>query len=161
MPRYYVTRSGAEKLQAKKQELQQKLKKTQGQKGEAAEVGGNVWHDNFSFEQLGRDEQMLNKQITDLNAILVSLVIVDMPKDCSVLTIGHIARLNVDGQPKTIIVGGFNEGDTNADPPVLSYTAPLVAPFTGQEVGHEATIDLPGGKKVVVLESIELQQRPR
>src|SRR5258708_6166435 len=104
-----------------------KLKTTQGQKGEAAEVGGNQWHDNFAFEQLMRDEQMINTQIAELNEKIGQMAIVEAaPEDTDKLRIGHLVVLNVDDETKEYLVGGFEDSEPEATPPVISYLAPLI-----------------------------------
>ena len=160
MPKLYFTRSGVERIARQKQELFEKLKSIQGQKGEAAEVGGNQWHDNFSFEQLSRDEQMLNAQIREINEKTSNMVVVDeAPADISKLRIGHIATLDVDGEIKTYLVGGFEDSDTDVNPPIISYLAPLVRPFIGQEQGHTVRLQIAGNSKRVTLEDISVSKK--
>ncbi len=159
MAKLYFTRAGADRITRQKQELISKLKSTQGQKGEAAEIGGNQWHDNFSFEQLMREEQMLNAQIAEINEKIGNMTVVDeAPVDIDKLRIGHIAVLDVEGEPKTYLVGGFEDSDTSADPPVISYLAPLIRQFIGKEQGHAAKVQIAGKLKQVTLEDIKLKQ---
>ena len=157
MPKLYFTRTGADRIVLRKQELIDKLKSTQGQKGEAAEVGGNQWHDNFSFEQLMRDEQMLNVQIAEISAKINEMVIVDeAPADVSQLRIGHIAVLDVEGDVKVYKVGGFEDSESATNPPIISYLAPLIRPFIGKEQGYSARVSIAGKVKLITLEEIRL-----
>jgi transcription elongation GreA/GreB family factor len=160
MKQVFVTKKGLQALEARRLELMEKLKTVQGQKGEAAEVGGNVWHDNFAFEELVRQENSLNKQIQDVGVLLkVATIVPDVPQDASTLQVGHIAHLYVeeDDATRVVVVGGFGESDLNVTPPVIEYGAPLLAPFYGHEEGHEATVQLGGVSKNVILETIELR----
>lgn len=160
MSNLYFTRTGADRIMRRKNELFAKLKSTQGQKGEAAEVGGNQWHDNFSFEQLMRDEQMINSQISDLNKKIAEMVVVDeAPTDTNKLRIGHIAVLDVDGEAKTYQVGGFEDSEVSTDPPIISYLAPLIRQFIGKEQGHTARVQIAGKLKRVTLEDIQLSKK--
>lgn len=139
-----------------------KLKDVQAQKGEAAEVGGNQWHDNFSFEQLCRDEVVANKQISDVSKQLSQVIEVSAsPVDVETLKIGHIAHLYIeeDDETKIVIVGGLCESDLTVNPQVIEYIAPLLLPFFGQSEGYEHKIQLRGGTRTVVLEKIELRGR--
>lgn len=158
----YFTRSGADRIMRRKGELFSKLKLTQGQKGEAAEIGGNQWHDNFSFEQLCREEQMLNTQISEINAKISEMVVVeDAPVDTTQLRIGHIAVLDVDGEVKTYQVGGFEDSEASTNPPIISYLAPLIRPFIGKEQGHTVKLQIAGSLKQVTLDDIQLSKKER
>lgn len=153
----YFTRAGADRITRQKNELLNKLKATQGQKGEAAEVGGNQWHDNFSFEQLTRDEQMLNRQIADINEKMSQMTIVDeAPADISKLRIGHIAVLDVDGEQLVYLVGGYEDSDPKTTPPVISYLAPLISRFIGKEQGFTSRVPIANKIKQVTLEEIRM-----
>ncbi|MBI3952495.1 MAG: hypothetical protein HY336_00895 [Candidatus Doudnabacteria bacterium] len=134
-----------------------KLKATQGQKGEAAEVGGNVWHDNFTFEQLMRDEDMINAQIAEVNRKIGQMVVIDQPPESTdKLRIGHMALVSIEGELREYLVGGFEDSEPTASPPVISYLAPLIQPFIGKEEGHSVKIDVGGKRKQVTLERIRM-----
>lgn len=161
MKQIFVTKKGLQALEAKRIELMGKLKAVQGQKGEAAEVGGNVWHDNFAFEELVRQENTLNKQLRDTRKELDAVKMVsDTPSDTETLQVGHIAHLYIedDDTTKVFVVGGYGESDLNAEPPIIEYNAPILKPFFGQEEEYEAIIQLGGVCKNVVLETIELRR---
>jgi transcription elongation GreA/GreB family factor len=156
MPKLYFTRAGADRITRQKLDLMDKLKDKQSQKGEAAEVGGNQWHDNFSFEQLMRDEQMVNSQIANINEKLASMQVVEeAPTDTTQLRIGHIAVLDVGGETKTYQIGGYEDSSAETDPPIVSYLAPVVRQFIGKEQGHVATVQIAGKPKQVSLEEIK------
>lgn len=158
MKKLYFTKAGAERMFQEKEDLFQKLRETQGQKGEAAEVGGNQWHDNFSFEELVRQEFMLNKQITELNKKIEEMVILsEMSKDTSHLRIGHIAVLDVGGIIKKVKIGGYGDYDLKADPPTIAYNAPLVSQLFGEEQGSQSSVRIEGAMKAVTLEDILLE----
>lgn len=160
MKRILVTRKGFQALEKKRLKFIEKLKDVQGQKGEAAAIGGNAWHDNFAFEDLVRQENMLNKQIQDAGQIIrMSVIVSDVPQGTKTLQIGHVAHLYIenDDKVKVVIVGGFGESDLNANPPVIDYSAPILKPFYGCEEGYEAIVQLGGVNKNIVLKTIELR----
>jgi len=160
MKQIFVTKQGLGMLQARRDEYFERLRAVQGQKGEAAEVGGNVWHDNFAFEELVRQENMLSKQIQDVGDMLkIATMVPDQPADTRALQIGHVVSLyfEEDDAIKEYQVGGFGESNLDAQPPLIEYSAPLLAPFFGHEVGHEATVQLGGVSKHVHLEAIQLR----
>lgn len=154
-----VTRNGYNRLIAKKQELFDQLKETQGKKGEAAEVGGNVWHDNFSFEDLCRQEMMLNKRIADISAQISRSEFVEGPVGNQFLQIGHIALLEFDdGEEREYEISGFGETDLNANPPKVEYLAPIVRKFVGAEIDTSADVEIGGKVRKITLVEIKRKE---
>lgn len=159
MKKIFATRNGRQALEARRQDLVDKLKDIQRQKGPAVEEG--TWHDNFSFEQLIREENAVSKQLRDIRDILDAVTIVpDTPTGTETLQIGHVAHLYIedDDVTKVIVVGGFGESNLTITPPVIDYTAPLLEPFYGHKKGHEAPVQLGGVSKTVILETIALKE---
>lgn len=159
MKKIFATRKGRQALEERRQDLVDKLKDIQKQKGPAVEEG--TWHDNFSFEQLIREENAVSKQLRDIRDTLDAVVIVpDTPKGKDTLQIGHVAHLYIedDNVTKVVVVGGFGESNLTITPPVIDYTAPLLEPFYGHGEGHEASVQLGGVSKNVILETIELKE---
>lgn len=162
MNKIFVTKKGFQALERKRLKFIERLRDVQGQKGEAAAIGGNAWHDNFAFEDLVRQENMLNKQIQDIGRIIRMTVIVsDVPQGTKILQIGHVAHLYIenDNIVKVVAVGGFGESDLDANPPVIDYGAPILKPFYGHEEGYEAIVQLGGVNKSVILKTIEIRSK--
>lgn len=159
MKRIFVTRNGLKDLELRRLRFIDELKTVQGQKGNAAEVGGNVWHDNFAFEELVRQENILNKQLQDIRNLLdAAQVVSGAPCDVRVLQIGHIAHLDIEEEGiRKLLVGGFGESDLTVSPPMVEYNAPIMKPFFGHEAGHEATVRINGVDKYIILKAIELK----
>ena len=150
-----ITKEGLKKLLAKKEKLFKELKKIQGKKGEAAEIGGNAWHDNFSFEELERQERMLNKRIADISDIINRAELVEPPLNNEFLQIGHIAILEFnDGSEKKFEIVGFGETDLEASPPKIEYLAPLVRNLLGAEIGTTVKANIGGKMKNITLVNI-------
>lgn len=160
MSKLYFTRVGAERIMRQKQQLLEELKSTQKQKGEAVKSGGNEWHDNFSFEQLTLSEQRISVQISEINEKISKMLIIDrVSPDTSRLRLGHVATLNIEGEEKTFLIGGFEDFDMESTPPVVSYLAPIVSQFIGEERGHVAGVEVGGSIKFIMLQDIRLQQK--
>lgn len=58
--------------------LEEKLAELRKFKGEVAVHEGNVWHDNFTFEQAENEERMLMKEISNRYQLLAEAEIVEM-----------------------------------------------------------------------------------
>lgn len=156
MPSIYVTRRGRELLNERLNEAIEKLRQTQGQKGEAYDVGGDNWHDNFAFEELSRQEMMFNRQISVIRALQNQQVLVSEPSDNDHVQIGHTISLeSEDGTVREFRVAGYGETDLLSKPPALEYGAPIIFPFMGMEVGTEALVQIKGKQTTIVLTAIK------
>lgn len=150
-----VTVEGYKKLSKRKEDFFKQLKETQGKKGEAAEIGGNQWHDNFSFEELCRQEMMLNNRIAQINAHINSAEVVGEPFDDEILQIGHVAILEFDdGDEREYEIVGFGESEIKATPPKVEYLAPVVCKFVGRSVGATAKVEIGGKVREITLVEI-------
>lgn len=154
-----VTRAGYEKLLAERQNLYDQLRNIQGQKGEAADVGGNAWHDNFSFEELVRQETMTNASIGLLQKKMAEMTMVDKPRGNDILQIGHHAVITFeDGEERTYEIAGYGESNLDSQPPKLEYLAPIIRPFFAKEIGTEAKITIQGVARSAELTAIKMPE---
>ncbi len=145
MASVYVTRNGFELLNQRLADAVAKLKHAQSQKAEAADVGGDNWHDNFAFEDLLRQEMMHNKQIADIRAVQNQLVYVEEPRNTNSVQVGHVITIeDENGSVKEFRVGGYGETDLHSVPPMLEYGAPVISPFMGMSVGAEVEVQIKG-----------------
>jgi transcription elongation GreA/GreB family factor len=153
----YFTRKGADRIAKQRQALIDEFIDKQGQKGEAAEVGGNQWHDNFAFEQLSRDGDMLTTQIRIISEKIRNMMVVDdAPRDTSRLRIGHQVRLTVGQEEKICVVGGYEDSEPESTPPIVSYLAPMVAKLIGKEEGDSVEVTIGGQLKEITIVEISL-----
>jgi hypothetical protein len=137
----------------------EKLKYAQSQKAEAADVGGDNWHDNFAFEDLLRQEMMHNKQIADIRAIQNQLILVEYPRDIDTVQIGHIITVeDEEASVKDFRVGGYGETNLQSTPPTLEYGAPVISPFMGMSVGAEADVQIRGKITSLLLTQIRMEE---
>lgn len=158
----YFTKSGIEKAEGVKQKFFDELKRIQNGKGEAAEVGGNQWHDNFSFEQLCRDEVMINKRISELLGDLKRAVIVDeTPQDNSLVRIGTVVHLYNETDEKELVyqIGGHGDTNLEANPSIIAYNAPIIRPFFLQGEGTTKKVSIRNRIVEISIEKIELKEK--
>ncbi len=155
MDRIKVTKTGYDVLIQKKDELINRLREAQTAKGLAAASDSNSWHDNSEFELHAHNEMMLNTEVAQLIKIIEAIQVVGMPEQNDTAEIGHVITLLFsDGIEKIYEVGGYGEGDLCCSPPRLSYTAPLISQFIGQQKGHSTIVLLNGKQHSVVLAHI-------
>ena len=71
-----LTEEGLQKLKDRFRNLIKEYMEVSATKGEAAELGGDVWHDNPAFEEVEHRQTMIQKQIADLSEQLRNAEIV-------------------------------------------------------------------------------------
>jgi transcription elongation factor GreA len=146
MKRYILTEEGYKKLQEEIKRTEEELRKVLFAKGEAAEVGGNVWHDNFSFEQLVREEQMLSKKLKELKQKLNNAEIIKMSdlKDTGVARLGSKVIVEYeDGRQREFIISDPEITDPSKG--IISYQSPIGKALLGAKEGDEREY-IAGGK---------------
>lgn len=64
-------------------------------KGEAAENEGDVWHDNFAFEQTEIEERMLIKQISEMREAYSNIEVVNEVYNVEIVQLGNIVTVEL------------------------------------------------------------------
>lgn len=150
-----LTKKGLENAQSNLRVLEQKLKDVLAQKGEAAETGGNVWHDNFAFEDLIREEQMLKSQINDLKQLIKDAEIVEEDAAGEIVGIGSrvILTFNGEKQKSEYQITGLME--SNPQENRIAYDSPLGNAILGAHKGEIREFIAGKNKKLVQIIDIK------
>ncbi len=132
------TEAGIEKLHSEIKMLEHRLSQVVGGKGEAAQQG-NLWHDNFAWEQLEREERILRRQLTDKRSLLRRAQLIERNRDIDgTVDIGTRVEVELDdGDVLNVTIGGHGERDPSAG--VISYQSPLAAAIKGAREGEVRT----------------------
>jgi transcription elongation factor GreA len=136
-----LTRAGLQKLKEKIRKTEDELKETLRAKGEAAETGGNVWHDNFSFEQLAEKARGLSQRLAELKNQLANAEVAapgyktSSPSGSEVKISSSVSIAFEDGTEKTFTVGDPETADPEKG--VISYESPLGKALIGGKTGEE------------------------
>jgi len=153
---YILTKTGFQKLQKEIEKVKKELREVSFAKGEAAETGGNVWHDNFAFEQLTRQEAMLSKRLADLQERLRNAKVVDDKdiKSSLEVRLGSTVIIEFeDGKQKRFTI--CDPETTNPSKGLISYQSPIGAALLGAVKGEERSFQV--GGKIVKVKIIKLQ----
>lgn len=142
----YFTAPGLDKMREQAEELEQKLRNLEAQISEAAEVGGNQWHDNFSYEQLTQQIRAMDQRLRDVRRLLNQAVLAERA-DGSVVTIGTKVKIDFGGEKEEWFVGGFGESDPDNN--IIAYNTPLAQLLLGKKVEEKTSGHL-GNKKVEI-----------
>ncbi len=143
----YVSAAGLEQRRKKIRELEEELKRLQSLTAEAAEVGGNQYHDNASYEyllvQIRTADCRLSEAIRELNQMQV----VQYPKSPSRVELGTSVDVFIDQRSERWHIVGYGEADWEKKR--ISYGAPIAKLIIGASATETRRGNI-GGKVVVI-----------
>lgn len=135
--RFYFTRRGIAKLHKEIGDLEKKLQDLQSQTAHVAEVGGDQYHDNASYDMLVIDIRGIDWRLTEAHRVLNNTIIVETPLNIDKVSIGTRVRITLNGEEAIWEIGGFGESDP--DNKVLAYNTPLASLIMGKRQGETVT----------------------
>lgn len=151
---HYFTKEGVEKVKKELQALKSKLKEIRSQKGEAADVGGNVWHDNPSFEELIRQENDLITQISEIEQLISDAQIIKDEKKDNRVGVGSLVTLLLNNkQNVTYKIVGMMESDPQKK--YISYESPLGSAIMGAVAGEKRDFVIGDKKQIIQILKVE------
>jgi transcription elongation factor GreA len=144
----FLTPNGLKIAQNKLKELKKELDFVLSQKGEAAETGGNEWHDNAAFEELVRKEQMLYVRMSEFGDIISGAEIIEEKQGGKKIAIGSVVAVKFEnGREVEYKIVGMFESDPSKNH--ISYETPLGSALMGAKKGQKKEF-LAGGEQRVV-----------
>ncbi|OGY43954.1 MAG: hypothetical protein A2729_01365 [Candidatus Buchananbacteria bacterium RIFCSPHIGHO2_01_FULL_39_14] len=141
------TKRGYNKLKRKIDELTKKLNDLQAQTAHAAEVGGNQYHDNASYEMLVIEIRGIDHRLSEAHNILNRAVIIASPKNTDQVVIGTQVTILRNGKQAVWEIAGYGESDP--DSRLLAYNTPLASLLIGKHKG-DCTEGQIAGKQVKI-----------
>lgn len=149
--KFYFTRRGLAKLYREIEKLEKKLQDLQSQTAHIAEVGGDQWHDNASYDILVIDIRGMDYRLSDAHQALNNAILVDPPISLYRVAIGTCVKIVRDGEEMTWEIVGFGESDPDND--MLAYNTPLASLIMGKRRGEVITGTIAGRKtEIEILE---------
>ena len=130
----YFTRRGLAKLCKEIKNLEKKLHDLQEQTAYVAEVGGDQYHDNASYELLVIDVRGMDSRLTNAHRCLNQAVLVEPPTRFDNVAIGTRVKIVRDGEEMAWDIVGFGESDPDHN--MLAYNAPLASLIMGKRKGE-------------------------
>ncbi|MCL5781920.1 MAG: GreA/GreB family elongation factor [Patescibacteria group bacterium] len=152
----YFTKSGIQKLRVEIGKLTLRLNELQAQTAHVAEVGGDQYHDNASYDLLVIDIRGVDHRLSAAHKALNHAVVIDPPTTAEKVRIGTKVTIvdTVDGHESTWEIVGYGESDPDKD--LLAYNTPLVAAIMGKTEGQEINTFINGVKARIKIKKIEL-----
>jgi transcription elongation factor GreA len=156
-----VTKEGYEKLQKEVRMLEKEFAAVGYDKAEAAEVGGNVWHDNPAFETIEQKQKTLLRQISEAKDILSRAVIVEEElRMADKVKIGSIVEIEFeDGKLISVKIGDYTESDPAKG--IISYKSPLGSALLGAAPGDECIYRVTERIIKVVIKAVQSGNSPQ
>ena len=90
-----MTREGYEEARARIDAYKKKLAEVRAGKGEAAETGGNTWHNNAAFEGLTRMEDLHSSHMQELESQTSGARIIGMSEFRNLFTSESVVKMSV------------------------------------------------------------------
>lgn len=154
-----VSENGFRSMERKLESLKEDLRKTRIYKNQVAADNGNVWHDNNDFEQTEIEERRLLREISDLEAKIVSAEIIS-PGTSSLDTInsGAIVQLRISGEDfsddLTVL---FSDTDEKSEYMKISFNSPVSKAIYNQKIGFVGTYIADGEQLTVEVLDIKYE----
>lgn len=152
---YIITNTGFRKLKEEIEKVKKELREISLSKGEAAETGGNVWHDNFAFEQLVQREMMFSKRLAELQERLSKARIVDDKEIGSQIDVRLGSKVVIkfeDGRQKEFTISDPEITDPSKG--LISYQSPIGKALLGAKEGEERSYRV--GDKIINIKVVKL-----
>lgn len=93
---YYFTKRGLEAFKERIRNLEGEAHGLRGRLAEAAETGGNQYHDNASYEQLTADIRILDRELAEACETLGRAQVVEPPTAADAVCIGTTVHVRVN-----------------------------------------------------------------
>lgn len=119
--------------------------------GLSADVSGETFHDNFDYEEGGRQQAMWSEEVRKLSVIKQKAKIIHPNKSEDIVAIGRTVTINNNGEIMTIKIGSHMTFNSQS----VSYASPIVKLIFGAKPGDTKEGIIHGRKtKIHILEII-------
>jgi len=147
-----LTEAGFMVLKARLASLEKKLQDLRLSKGEAAEAGGNEWHDNAAFEEAEQKERMFLASIREAKSKIANAKVIKQGRRTIGVGIGTRVKVELENQELEIEVLGHGEGSP-ADGKI-AYDSPLGKAIANKKEGNTGQVTVENEKKKVIVKII-------
>lgn len=155
MSHFYFTRKGFESFREEIQRLEKDLQDLQIQVAHVAEVGGDQYHDNSSYELLDINIRGADKRLSDAHKIMNNSRIVDNARNIDCVAIGTIVTISIDDkEEQSWLIGGYGESDPKKN--IIAYNAPLAKIIMRKKKGDDVKGSIGGREVSIEIIDIEL-----
>lgn len=140
------TQEGLKKLRERIAQLENAIQHLESQTSHVADVGGNQWHDNASYDALLIDIRGADFRLREAHKELNQAQIAPEP-DGTKVAIGVTVRIDFSGDEEEWLVGGHGESDPDSN--IIAYDTPLAMLILDKSQGEMVSGNI-GGRKVEI-----------
>lgn len=134
-----LSQEGFEKIKKDITRQEKEYKELLLTKGEVMEVGGNLWHDNASYDELMNQSRMFDVEIGKLKDIVNNSIVQDPDYSQKIISFGRLFLIEgCDGKKEKFLV--TDQIMANPEKGWVSYQSPLGNIFIGGKEGETKTI---------------------
>lgn len=131
--RIYFTKRGWGKLKKEIVKLTKKIVELQSQTAYVAEIGGDQYHDNASYEMLTIDIRGIDHRLSEAHHHLNKAILVEVPKNTERVSIGTRVDILKNEKEETWEIAGFGESDASRR--IIAYNTLLASLLIGKREG--------------------------
>lgn len=119
--------------------------------GKSCDISGETFHDNFDYEECGRQQSMWLEEMRKLTNIRQKSKIVLPKKNANSVSIGQRVVIENNGKKMEIRVGSYLTFSRDS----FSYLSPIISLITGAKSGESRTGLINGVKTIVKILEIK------
>lgn len=135
-----LTKTGYEQFLSDLSKKEEELRQLGIYKGKEAVEHGDVWHDNYSFEQVEIQERALIRTISDMKYKLKDVEIIEESfENSSVVNIGSTVEVQLtfsEDDIETLTVSISGDYSNKKDSSIISVNSPLACCIIGKSIGY-------------------------
>lgn len=148
-----VSKTGYKKLQDIKDVLMSELASLMSEVTEAAEVGGNLWHDNFMYEQLQVQIRGKEKELLDLKELIQKVEVLEDSVFLQQTPLGRKFICNIDNKIEEWTIVDLYLSDPSKGE--IAYNTPLAKHLIDTKVGENSTIQIGDNSRSIKIIEID------
>ena len=153
MEKIYFTKTGIELFVQKIKRDEARMAEMSARLGHLAEVGGDQYHDNFSYEQQTMELRMLSNKLSNDRKVLENATIIeDYSNNNQSIFIGSSVKLKFDQETQLWKILGYGESDPKNYK--TAYNTPLGKILMGKKKGDIIKYNM--NSKIVTIQILEI-----
>lgn len=159
MNKVIVTKEGYALMKEKLEKKIFALKSLREEKAHAYTASGDGWHDNPGWTQLGQQEELMAKEVAQIQQRIANAIIIDNSRvDKTRVGTGCIVEYEIiekNGSTKCHIVQIVGSGESDIKNKKIAYDTPIGKALFSMRVGDVKAVELPLGNVIIKVKQIE------
>ncbi|HEY4512144.1 MAG TPA: GreA/GreB family elongation factor [Candidatus Paceibacterota bacterium] len=150
---FYFTPTGRRRLEDLIARLESNVSKIHATGAEACELGGDLWHDNPSYDAMLIDLRGADKRLSDAMRVRNQASVVEVPSNPRTIVIGTLATVVLNSEECKFGIVSYGQSDPDKD--FIAYDTPLAQFLYNLKEGEEKEAKMNGRPMKVVVKKIQ------